>query len=311
MVLKKPFLIVLCFLAHQGFSQELLDTLPFESTLYGVDVTTDGSLIFIAGKDTTATVWNSQKELLTTFQDHLQPISSIHYLEQESTVITGSYDNTAMLWDLEGELILTLQGHTNGVIKVTQSTEFLATASRDGTAKIWNRKGQLLFTLNHEAQVNDVRIIEERQWIVTGSFDQTMKIWNYDGALMRTITGHPSGIRSVSISLSENLLLAGHRDGTLSILSLDGTLQKTVAAHGRNGEEYKMINTIAMAQNPTRIITAGADGYVRIWDLHGKLQEETLVAPDKDAYVSGIALTEANLFTASGGKNPSLKIWKL
>lgn len=276
-----------------------------------MDISADGSLIFIAGKDTSATIWNRQNERLVTFQDHLQPISSIDYLEEERTIITGSYDHTAMLWDLEGKRKLSLEGHGSGVINVTQSSDFLATASRDGTAKIWNRSGQLLFTLNHEAQVNDIRIVEERNWFVTGSFDQTVKIWNDQGALIHTFHGHPSGIRSLAVSITENLLLMGHRDGTLSLLNLDGELQKTISAHGRHGEAYKMINAVAFAQAQPRIITAGADGYVRIWDFNGNMLTETWVAPEKDAYVSGIALSEGTLFTVSGGKNPSLKIWKL
>lgn len=309
--MKQLLIILSCCLAHEGISQQLLRTLPFESTLYGMDVSTDGSLIFIAGKDTTATIWNREKELLTTFREHLQPISSIDYQEEKGTIITGSYDHTAMLWDLEGKRKLTLEGHANGVINVTQSPDFLATASRDGTAKIWNRSGQLLFTLNHDAQVNDIQIVEERQWFITGSFDQTVKIWNYAGSLIHTFTGHPSGIRSVAISLEENLLLMGHRDGTLSLINLDGELQKTIAAHGRHGEAYKMINVVAFDPTQEYIITAGADGYLRTWDFQGNMRSEIWVAPEKDAYVSGIGLSEGTLFTVSGGKNPSLKIWKL
>lgn len=308
--MKQILLLLLICWVKAGFSQSMLSTLPFDYTIYGVDVAKDGSLLFIAGKNATATIWNKNKELIRTFEAHHQAISSIDYLEKEQTIITGSYDHTAMLWGLDGKVKAVLRGHTNGVINVTQTSEFLGTASRDKTAKIWNRKGELLFTLPHAKQVNDIQFIKEKQWIVTCSYDRTLKIWNYAGTLLHSYEIHTSGIRAVGISIPNNLIVTGHQDGALSILSLEGTLLQTLAAHGQKGETYKMINSVLFNDEST-IITAGADGYVRYWGLDGKILSEQFVALEKDAYVSGIALSETTLFTVSGGKKPSLKTWKL
>ncbi len=309
--MKKLIFLMLSCLAQVGFSQVLTETLPFDNTIYGVAVANDGSMIFVAGKDSTATVWNRNLELLTTFADHQTSISSIDYLDEEESIITGSYDHTAILWRPNGKVLATLKGHSDGVINVAQTSDYLGTASLDATAKIWNRSGQLLFTLNHDAQVNDIQFIEEKQWIITGSFDETVKIWSPGGKLIHTFKGHPSGIRSLAISIPNNLIVTGHQDGTLSLLNLEGTLQQTLSAHGIFGEKYKMINSIALTRRESKIITGGADGYVRIWGLDGKMIAEKLVAPEKDAYVAGIDVHDNILYTGSGGKKPSLKRWKL
>lgn len=307
--MKQVLLLLLICWVKAGFSQILLCTLPFDYTIYGVDVAKDGSLLFIAGKDSIATIWKKQK-LIQTLEAHRHAVSSIDYLDKEQTIITGSYDHTAILWGLDGKVKAVLRGHSDGVINVTQTSEFLGTASRDKTAKIWTRKGELLFTLPHSEQVNDIQFIKEKQWIVTGSFDGILKIWSYAGALLYSYEGHLSGIRAVGVSIPNNMIVTGHQDGTLSILSLKGALLHTLAAHGQKGETYKVINVVLFNDEST-IITAGADGYVKCWGLDGKLLSEQFVAPEKDAYVSGMALSGTTLFTVSGGEKPSLKTWKL
>lgn len=294
-----------------GVSQVLSDSIQFENTLYGVDISKDGALIFIAGKDSTATIWDSDKQLKAILTDHSSSISSINYLDGESTILTGSYDHTAILWNLEGQKLLTLRGHSNGVIQVSQSSTLLGTASRDKTAKVWNRAGDLLLTLNHSGQVNAINFVEDRQWIVTASFDKTLKIWNEEGILVRALAGHASGIRSFVIVPERNLIIAGHRDGRISWIDLEGKLLKTISAHGLNGETYKMVNAVVRLPTGNGFMSAGADGYVRWWNMEGTMRREELIAYEKDAYVSGMAFGKATFVTVSGGKNPGLKIWKI
>lgn len=306
--MKGVHVITLLIASQLGFGQILIDSVAFTNTLYGVDLSEDASMIFLAGKDSTCTVWKERQQILN-LKDHTSPISSVHYLEGTETILTGSYDNSAILWDLKGNILVTLT-HEQAVIKITQNDQYLATVSRDQSARIWSRQGELLHSLTaHSAQVNDIQFVDPKKWIVTGSFDKSVKIWDYNGTLLHSIDVFPSGIRCVAISLENDLILAGQRDGTLSFVNLKSAHVRNIQAHALNDEEYKMINSVQFYQN--KIISGGSDGYVRIWDLEGNMISELLVAPEKDAYVSGLAISKQTMITSSGGGNPMMKVWDL
>ncbi len=309
MRISQLFIISICILqSNVGIGQVLVDSISFGNTIYGVDISEDGSLIFAAGKDTTLTVWNQKKKLTRILNGHRSSISSVDCFDQTGTILSGSYDNTAILWDMKGKQLYVLN-HDKAVIAVAQNGQFLATASRDNTAKIWDREGKLQFKLEgHQSQINAIQFIESKNQIITASFDNTLRFWNYEGNLDQTMEIGTSGIRSVA--LSNDLIVCGHRDGSISFLYLDGTLKTTIPAHGLNGEEYKMVNSVLFLDQQT-ILTAGSDGYLRKWDTHGEMISETLVAAEKNAYVSGVAISSNKMVTSSGGINPMIKIWEL
>lgn len=292
---------------NQLYAQVLETEISLSQTAYSVAYDEENELIFVAGKDSTGTIWTPDGQLLRRFQGHVQPVSSVSYDEDKSTILTGSYDNTAILWDLTGKILATLEGHSNGVINTDQSTELLATASRDKTAVIWNRKGQLLHQLEHTQQVNDVLFVEEKGWLLTGSFDKTIKIWNFNGNLIRTLSAHDSGIRSIAISTDHNLIIAGHRDGKISILDLEGNLISIFEAHSG---EYAMVNDLKFFDNDLKFFSAGSDGYIRIWQLDGTMIHEFKAANGQNAYVSGISYSNGFLVSSQGVDN-SIKTWDL
>ena len=304
----KTLLLITLFAFFNTLSAQVLQLeIPLPLTAYGVSYSEKNNLIFVAGKDSTGTIWTSDGRLLKKLLGHTSSVSSISYLDETGTILTGSYDNSAFLWDLEGKILAKLEGHTNAVINIDQSADLLATASRDKTAAIWNRQGQLLHRLEHSQQVNDVLFVEEKGWLLTGSFDKTIKIWGLDGKLIKTLSAHDSGIRSLAISTDQNLIIAGHRDGQISIVDLKGNLISDFNAHSG---EYSMVLDLQFFDNDLRFFSAGADGYIRIWNLDGTKIHEFKAAHGQDAYVSGISYSNGQLVSSCGVEN-SIKTWDL
>ncbi|MEQ9405121.1 MAG: WD40 repeat domain-containing protein [Cyclobacteriaceae bacterium] len=297
-----------CFALAMG--QVPVKTIPFSNTTYGVDISSDGSMIFVAGKDSIGYILDSNGSILTRLTGHNHSVSSIDYFKEKQTVLTGAYDNTAILWNTNGKRLATLSGHTKGVISVTQNERFLATASRDQTVKIWNRNGTLHCTLtDHTGQVNAIEFVDEMEWIVTASFDQTIKIWNFQGQLLKTMKGHESGIRSIAIAVKSRLIIAGHQDGKISMLDFDGKLLLVIDGHGTDGEAYKIVNELAFTATGEYFISCGADGKIKIRTQEGIVVDEVKAVIDPDVYVSGIGLTDEVLVSSQGGSEASVKIW--
>ncbi len=301
--------ILFILMSNASLGQVLIDSINSNNTLYGIDISKDGSHIFLAGKDSTVTIYNQEQESMI-LKGHKSSVSSVDYFDKTGTILTGSYDNTAILWDMNGNRLTTLK-HEKAVIKVSQSDQFLATASRDNSAGIWKRDGELLFFLSgHSSQVNDIQFIDEKRWIVTASFDNSIKIWNYEGELLKSHEVHASGIRSIQVFTENKLIISGHRDGILVFVSFDGTILRKIQAHGLRNEEYKMVNSIQLLQDD-KVVSAGADGYIRVWDLDGKMINEVFAAPKEQAYISGLAISKSIMVSSSGGKNPMMKVWQI
>ncbi|MEP5612180.1 MAG: WD40 repeat domain-containing protein [Cyclobacteriaceae bacterium] len=292
-------------------AQVLLDSIPFGNTIYDVDISKDGSQLFIAGKDSTIKIWNNSNNELSSFEGHTSSVSSLNYNEKSKTILSGSYDNSAILWDISGREIVRLEGHTKGVINVAQNDDFLVTVSRDNTIKMWDRKGKLIRTLTgHTAQVNDIAFIEQMAQIVTVSFDKTVKFWSYTGDLLKSFDTTGSGLRAVAVSVENNLVVSGDRSGKIFLNDLDGGKMKVIEAHGLYNEEYRMIGNISFTRNST-FTTSGGDGYIRVWSLDGVLLSETKAAHGKNAYVSGLGVTNEILVSGQGGPDESVKVWDL
>lgn len=289
---------------------KLLDSLAFDNTSYGIDMSKDQEKLFVAGKDSNVYITSINGQITRILKGHDSSVSSVDYHEKSEIILSGSYDNSAMLWNKSGELLIRLEGHEAGVINVAQSDWLIATASRDKTVKVWNRKGDQVAQLRHEGQVNDVMFVEDKEWIITASFDGTVKVWDYDGNQIHSIT-LASGVRAVNFSRESNLLLAGHRNGTISIFKPTGQIQQVIEAHGLNDEEYKMVNSIQISDDESFFISGAADGYIKAWNFSGELLLERRLSDIQNAYVSGISLVGNLLASSSGGGDDFVRIWDL
>ena len=300
----KTVIIALSMLGGSILSaQTLLDSITFHNSTYDIDFSDDGSMIFVAGKDSTGTIWDASGNLISKYEGHSSSVSSINYFSKTKTVLTGAYDhdNTAVLWDLKGKEIARLTGHSNAVINIDQTDDLLATASRDQTAKVWKRDGTLLFSLEeHTGQVNFIHFFEDRQWILTGSYDKTLKIWDYEGNLLHTYNARDSGIRSIIISNENNRIVLGHRDGSISIMDLEGKLLKVIKAH------QEMIWGLQFIKGTSLFISGSADKAIKLWDLEGRLLNSFL---SNRKYVSGIAYAKQKLVVAGG--DGIVRVWNL
>lgn len=289
---------LLFFLVSISHGQKLKDTKVYKNTVYGIDMSQDGSLIFIAGKDSVGRILNIKTGQSTSLIGHNNSISSVSYNSKHRTVLTGSYDNTAILWDMEGKVVNELIGHEGGVVNISQRGELIGTVSRDKTAKVWDRQGELILTLEgHTEQVNAIEFVPERDWIITASFDGSIKIWDYEGNLLNNFNLQEEGIRAIEVVMQKERIIAGHKNGKISIIDFEGRVINTIVAHER------MISDVdLMGEN---IISSSMDGYIRFWSWDGLMVKEFLA---HDSYVSGLAVSGNIISSSSGDK--TVKIWE-
>src|SRR5206468_10470465 len=102
----------------------------------------------------------------------------------------------------------------------------------------------------------------DRPLAAAGTIDTTARTWNVStGDLVGIVSGHRSGVQSVTFSPDGRSILTTGRDGKVFVSrSSDGLLQ--AALLGQRGS----VPNASVSPDGRRVITAGEDGFARIWN---------------------------------------------
>ena len=239
--------------------------------------------------------------------EHLGEITSLAFSTDGRRIITGGRDRFAKIWNgFNGKLIHELVGHQGQVLDVaigTGGTE-VATASTDGTARIWDGVTGLLRAplFGHTNFVRAVDFSPDGQSVVTASVDGTARTWALNGRRLATLAGHTGAVADAQFSPDGFTVLTGGEDGTVRIweagtrpslvreeleppepptqiaTSPDGDLTATVddavvqldRSNGTTQElagHRLLISSVGFSPDGKRLVTAGRDHDVILWDV--------------------------------------------
>ncbi|MEO1261926.1 MAG: WD40 repeat domain-containing protein [Bacteroidota bacterium] len=269
----------------------------------------DGQMILVNASDHSASIWDTEGTILSSFEGHSQRIGTPLLSEDNQKVLTFSKDGSAILWDTSGQIAAKLVGHTKGVRKGYFSPDGtkILTVSADGSAKLWNTDGQHLSDMQHGGTwLYNAIFSPSGDRILTTAADRSPRLWDVEGNLLKTLSGHddlatqaiysPDGSRiftygAVKTGLlwdgSGNLLhqLAGHQEKiTATAFSNDGTLLSTASKDGKlrlwkiDGQlvfekdfHIMEVSGIVFSPDGSQILTSSNDKTAKLWDLRGNL----------------------------------------
>jgi len=146
---------------------------------------------------------------------------------------------------------------------VAHGGRLFLTGGRDGSFKIWDADTQeLWFDLQgHQASVRSCVVHPDGRRVITGSYDRCLRIWEArTGRLLGVLELHQGAIIDCALSADGNELVAASMDGTLSFWELaTGGLIAQVRGH-----EGGAIAVCALGEQ--HVVSAGMDGFLRVWD---------------------------------------------
>lgn len=182
-----------------------------------------------------------------------------------------------------------LVGHTDAVsaLCVTSTTvkaSLVATASADLTLKLWvldTGKPLLRWTVKaHEKDINYVSFTPNNKLLLTASREKAIKIWQVsNGKPLHTLKGHRRGVWSLAISPVEQLVASVSADRTVKLWSLAGgeACLRTLEGH------VTSVLRVQFMHQGSKLITAGSDGLLKVWDLEKKPGDECVCTMDAHA----------------------------
>ncbi|MCA9945869.1 MAG: hypothetical protein KC449_20440, partial [Anaerolineales bacterium] len=298
--------------AHTG--DELLRMQHDAFFVINVAFNADGTRLFVAptrgasGSD--LVIWDIETETDEVQTEPLFEWFGLHDISFTQEIVlspdgrflaTASQDSTVKLWDATSETpveILTLSGHQSILRDIAFSPDGSRLVSTSaGEARIWNitEAGYGEF-LNIADSSYPIAFTPDNARLITNSSDHflssggTIKIWDVaTGTLLESFDSLVTDVKSAAVSDNGRYVAVGGTDNVVKIWDLT-TLQEilTMTEHGpgKVGGIHVGVMGLDFSPDNTLLATAGADGFVMVWEVAtGEKRYEWRVDP-RDSFWS-------------------------
>jgi WD40 repeat protein/DNA-binding winged helix-turn-helix (wHTH) protein len=250
-----------------------------------------------------------------------QFVNQVAFSPDNRLVVALDAVDPVRLLDAEtGALIALVQHPGASCAAFSPDCRRLATGGGD-TVRLWDiPSGDPVAVLaGHSGSVNSVSFAPDGGFLVSGSDDETVRMWNAsDGASAAMMRGHRGRVTSVAISSdSQRIASAGgfisrqrSRSGNVIETAGDyrvrvwdrhGTLLASAAGHS------KTVSLVTFLPGTDRIVSAGDDGTVRIWEASTGAQ--VAIAEGHRGPVQSLSCSSDGRSIVSGGRDGSVRVW--
>ncbi|KAH0785573.1 Transcriptional repressor tup12-related protein [Histomonas meleagridis] len=242
----------------------------------------DGKYIAVTSKVYDISIFSvsKQKFIGTLSSGHCNSISSLLFLNDSKTLLSGSYDGNLCIWDVTIMGLIRLIKHASanegkmsldGAI-VSLSTDanetFIAVGFMNGWIGLYDPSfSQPMNKFKaHSEFLLSLKVIPRSGQIISASQDKTAKLWRVKGvaACEKIFVGHNDSIVSVAFpTLGKNtdLLLTGSKDEKIMGWSMKtGERLFTLKAHKNT------IFDISHHPSLNLFATCSGDGLICVWD---------------------------------------------
>ncbi|MEM6329413.1 MAG: c-type cytochrome domain-containing protein [Planctomycetota bacterium] len=230
----------------------------------------DGSLLLVAGglgaSHGSAAVFDvATGDRLVTVGDELDEVLAADISPDLSLVAIGGPKKTVrVFYTADGSPAYELRKHTDWVtaLRFSPDGKLLATADRAAGLLVWqaasgNPRADLR---GHKQAINAVDWRGDSAVLASAGDDGQVRLWRRDGQPIKNFRGHGGGATSVAFT----------RDGGLVTTGRDRKVTRWDAG-GKAAKQYRQLQDMALAGVVTaedkRVVAAGFDGEVRVYDL--------------------------------------------
>jgi len=236
-----------------------------------ISVSHDNAKFASSGGDRSVFLWDVATGVTTRrLAGHMGKIHVVEFNEDASVVASGSFDSTVRLWDLRAQsrqAIQILEEARDAVQTLHVGPITITTGSIDGHVRTYDlRKGELRSDFIGQP-VTSVVPTQDSQTILVTTLDSHIRLMdNTSGKMLNEFTGHinDSYRCRACFDHAEASVICGDENG--KIWAWDLLDAKVLPPNPPPEVHHKIITwTEHHPTNGSEMITASADGIVKVW----------------------------------------------
>ena len=258
------------YYTEHNISNSILNTCALEQV--------NTRLLACGGLDTRICIFNiNRKEEIgritkaKDLTDHTGMITCCSFLD-ETHLISGSSDSTFLLWDIStaGRSLRQFLDHEAEVACLDvceQNGNILVSGSGDTTVRVWDIRikeacVRIFDTSKHS--INDIKFMPNRETtLAAGDDDGVIRLLDIRaiGSVGEYKAKDKEVVKSMAFSKSGRILFTAYKGTGLVLWDVitEQIINEIPEAHG------KQVNSLAMSVDGLTLLTAGKDGFVRMW----------------------------------------------
>jgi WD40 repeat protein len=292
----------------------------------GVAIMRDGRRAISGAADGLLMVWDAiTGEFVGSWKAHATAVTALVLASDGRHIISAGEDGSLCVWDLELQSQMALDGHAGAITALTLIIEDLVvSAGIDGAVKIWHWKsgaeihslqaGSMDAMMNRVDPATAVAGAVDSNWVMSVTYQ-----FNPDfGKGFRKVLLWELGNDAPPVSLNSSFAYWRYSDvicfvplrGLAAFGTIDGNIGIWDAANGSElpslpGHPDGVVK-IAASGDGHQLVSAGADGIVKIWNLDtGKAHCEMTV----DAAVTSLYFSQDDRRVVACTESGAIFVW--
>ena len=216
-------------------------------------------------------MWNLSGQKLAEFGFYgYSGVYEVRFVQNGENLITVDNKGEVNLWSLDGKIISNFKGATQSVYKVLFSSDEERILIREGenTIRVWSLYGQKLFEFKGSPKNRIGSFHFNNKQLILLLFASDYEIIKFFNLEQQTKKEIEEGQYLVRFSPNSKQLVTGQSapNNSHRLCSIEGKPLAKLEGH--------QIWAAAFSSDGTRLVTAGDDHTIRLWDSKGKLLRE-------------------------------------